>query len=173
MKNIHFLFMVSAVISLILFSCAPQSVSKSHMVTIDGKEMLVGLIEQHELFSSFPVFRENYDLFTPNDSTIKFIKSFQKDISVQIYLGTWCGDTREQLPLFLKIFDKSENRKINIFLRAVDRTKIDPEKTALQFAIKRVPTLVFLHNGVEFGRFVETPELTVEDDLIKILKLCP
>ena len=173
MKNIHLIVMLSIITLFILFSCTPHTVSKSHLVTIDGKEMLVGLIDQHELFSAFPVFRENYDLFTPHDSTIQFIKSFQKDISVQIYLGTWCGDTREQLPLFLKIFDKSANGKIKIFLRAADRTKIDPEKTSLQFAIKRVPTLVFLHNGVEFGRFVETPELNVEDDLIKILKRCP
>jgi thiol-disulfide isomerase/thioredoxin len=158
---------------IMIVSCTVAPVKKNHLVTIDGQDMLVGLIEQDELFQVFQEFKLNHDVFNPQDSTIQIIKSFSKKITVQIYLGTWCGDTKEQLPVFLKIFNISNNPNIKYFLRAVDRTKIDPEKTSPAFHITRVPTLIFQHDGVEFARFVESPEFSVEEDLIRILRQCP
>lgn len=165
--------LLSAAAVFLIISCAVKEVKKSHLVTIDGRTMLVGLIDQEELFREFPVFKENYDACQPHDSTVQFIRLFSKKISVQIYLGTWCGDTQEHLPVFLKIFDLSRNSNIQLFLRGVDRTKIDPEKTAVAYNIKRVPTLIFLHKDKEFARFIESPELSVEEDLNQLLKKCP
>ncbi len=157
----------------LISSCTVKEVKRSHLVTIDGRTMLVGLIDQEELFREFPVFKENYEFCQPHDSTLQFIRSFSKNISVQIYLGTWCSDTQEHIPVFLKIFDLSRNPNIRLFLRGVDRTKIDPEKTAVAYDIKRVPTLIFLHQDKEFARFIESPELSVDEDLIQLLKKCP
>lgn len=166
-------FLISGLMVSCMSSDRTVKTSRSHKVVIDGKEMLVGLITQDELFREFPVFKENYDLYTPAADNVKFIKAFRKKIVIEAYLGTWCGDTRENLPIFLKVLDQAANRHIQVNLRAVDRTKIDPEKTALRHTIVKVPTMIFLYQDKEFARFVEVPEKSVEEDMVDLLKKCP
>jgi hypothetical protein len=163
--------------TIFVFSCSSNLTTNlsdgSHKVIIDGKEMLVGLIDKTELFLEFPVFKENYDAYNPNDDNIKTVKAVDKNIVIEIYLGTWCGDSRDNVPIFMKILDMAENSKIHVNLRAVDRTKIDPEKTSPRFNIVKVPTMIFLYQDQEFSRFVEVPDKSVEEDIIELIKKCP
>jgi hypothetical protein len=36
--------------------------------------------------------------------------------------------------------------------------------------IERVPTFIIMNEGIEIGRIIETPEETLEADLLKILQ---
>lgn len=159
--------------SVLMFSCAHQETAKSHLVTINGQTMLVGKITQDELFRDFPVFKDHYDSYRPADSVVTFLKYFSQKVTVEVFLGTWCGDTQEYLPPFLKLFSSASNPKFQIILHAVDRKKKDPDNRSDFFKIQRIPTLVFLHQNKEFARFVETPELSVEEDLMRLLRQCP
>ena len=38
------------------------------------------------------------------------------------------------------------------------------------FLIEFVPTFIFYHNGAEVFRIIETPELSLEEDIVKFLK---
>ena len=53
---------------------------------------------------------------------------------------------------------------------AVDRKKNLPNNLAKEYQIEYVPTFIFLKNGHEIGRIVESPEaLYLEEDVLNIL----
>ena len=90
-------------------------------------------------------------------------------ISITTVLGTWCSDSRREVPRFVKIlkeinFSTDKNRFI-----CVDRTKdaffVDIE----ELDIKLVPTFIVTRDGAELGRIIETPIVSLEQDLIDIL----
>ena len=49
-----------------------------------------------------------------------------------------------------------------------DLYKQSPGRSELNFGIERVPTFVFLRDGVEIGRITETPTNTLEEDVAHI-----
>ena len=83
-------------------------------------------------------------------------------------MGTWCGDSRREIPGFYKILDETAFDVNYLQLIGVDRSKKydDYEK---DLTIFRVPTIIFLKNGKEIGRFVEYPKETIEKDFLKIV----
>ena len=157
---------VIVMIGMLFQSCAA---TVSHRQTIDNEPMLIGIIDQNELFQEFPVFKKNYDAYVPNDSAIGSLKTFSEKVHIEIFLGTWCGDSKRNLAAFLKTLDLAGMSNVTYTMRAVDRTKKDKEHLTEKYSIKRVPTMVFLKNENEIGRITEYPERSVEDDMLFIL----
>ena len=52
---------------------------------------------------------------------------------------------------------------------AVDRTKEEPKAEVEGYEIEYVPTLIFYREQKEIGRIIETPELSLEEDILAIL----
>ncbi|MHC1738755.1 MAG: thioredoxin family protein [Ignavibacteriaceae bacterium] len=90
-------------------------------------------------------------------------------VSVITVLGTWCSDSRREVPRFLKIlkeinFPEDQNKFI-----CVDRTKDAFFIDISEMDIKLVPTFIVFRDGAEIGRIIETPIVSLEQDLIDIL----
>lgn len=86
-----------------------------------------------------------------------------------IVLGTWCGDSKREVPHFFKIMDKiGWNRNI-VDIYAVDRSKTLPEFEALGLNVERVPTFFFYNSNELTGTIVESPEGTLESDMVNIV----
>jgi len=70
-----------------------------------NQQVLIDKIDSKDLLN--PVFAEYYkfyfDSYNPDTSIIKKIKPLLKDISITIVMGSWCGDSQEQVPKFYKI----------------------------------------------------------------------
>ena len=61
-----------------------------------------GSIEIEELFYEYPIFKKGYDNYVPLQlNTAKY-----DDINVVVFFGTWCHDSKRELPKALKIFNK-------------------------------------------------------------------
>lgn len=163
MRNValHFLSILT------LSSCAIQP---SHREVIHDEPMLIGTIDRNELFKEFPIFRTAYEAYTPNDSLIQAIKSYKEAVHIEIFLGTWCGDTKRNLPPFIKILERISSTNLTYTLHAVDRTKKDRERLTVKYSVSRVPTMIFLKNGKEIGRITEHPVYSLEQDLLSILQ---
>ncbi|MGQ9805538.1 MAG: TlpA family protein disulfide reductase [Chlorobiales bacterium] len=92
-----------------------------------------------------------------------------QDVSLLIFGGSWCGDTKSELPKYFKLFSALNFPQSSLSLHGVSRKKREPTGIAERYSIKRVPTLVVLKGGNEIGRIVEYPTESIEKDLLKIL----
>ena len=86
-----------------------------------------------------------------------------------VLLGTWCGDSRREVPRFLRIADMAGIPADRITLVGVDRAKKSGDGMSDRYPVEKVPTFIFLKGGVEIGRIVETPAGTLEGDMLTIL----
>jgi hypothetical protein len=88
---------------------------------------------------------------------------------IKVILGTWCRDSREQLPRFMKILDCLQYNTTLLELICVDKLKKADSLDISGLKIEKVPTFIFYFNGTEKGRIIETPVLTIEQDMNHIL----
>ncbi len=166
MKNIIF----TMTTLLMLFGCK-EVVNK---VTVDektGRPMLVGVTDRSafELPDFSEWYNNKYIGYEPDEFILEQIKELSDSIDIQIFMGTWCSDSRREVPRFLKILDgiKYEQNKLQIV--NVDRKKRSPTHEERNNNIEFVPTFVFYKNEIEIGRIVEFPIITLESDLLSVL----
>jgi len=112
-----------------------------------------------------------YDGCVPDPALVASLKSLALEIRIDVYLGLWCGDSKDHVPVFLKIVDALESPDLQVNFFAVER-KAAPEQKyyAEEAGVERVPTfIVFSPDGKEKGRIVETPKVSILEDLINLL----
>lgn len=127
-----------------------------------------------EAITNFEEFKASYD---PNYAAYKVDSTLVKDLSklakgkkITIVLGTWCGDSKYQVPNFLKIADALKLNDTDITFIAVDGAKKAENGLIDKLKIERVPTIIFNDKkGTELGRITESPKETLEKDMFKIL----
>ena len=120
---------------------------------------------------NFKWFRKNYDRYnTKTDLAQQLATHLEKNIQIDIYLGTWCGDTRRMLPKIVKILES-----VNYPIEQVNFFALDRNKNRLPFMneeldISYVPTIIFYKDGKEKNRIVERHVESLESDMLKIFK---
>ena len=113
-----------------------------------------------------------YPMYKPNDTVVAQIKGLIGDLRCVIVLGTWCGDSKEQVPRFFKIIDQASVKFDKLEIYCVDRQKEAPGmdiKTT--YNIEKVPTFIFYRDETEIGRIIETPKTTLEKDMLEIISV--
>lgn len=91
------------------------------------------------------------------------------DYTITIVLGTWCPDSRREVPRFMKIIDIWGFPSEKIKLIGVDINKVAPLADYPALGIERVPTFIFYKNNSEKGRIIEVPVTSLEQDTRKIV----
>lgn len=89
-------------------------------------------------------------------------------VEVVAFIGTWCGDTHEQLPGFLQILKSAGFPENQLKIIGLGRDKKFGDWTE-RYAIARLPTFVVSRGRKEIGRIVESPVVSLEADLQRIL----
>jgi len=135
------------------------------------KEILIGRCDRQGLslepFNSW--FSEGYQSYKPDENTIRELRKRKKDVRIVIVMGTWCGDTKENIPALYKIMDEMKFNEKDVQMIAVDREKSAGDIDIQWMGITKVPTFVLLKNDLEIGRIVENPTLSIEKDMLLIL----
>jgi tetratricopeptide (TPR) repeat protein len=140
-----------------------------------GNKMLLGETNR-EAFneSDFKWFTENHENYLTNDKVIKELKKNLSDYTIKVFFGSWCGDSKRNIPVFYKVIEEAGLSKKNLQVYALDRKKEaykqSPNKDEKGLNIHRVPTFIIYKNGKEINRIVEHPKETFERDLLKIVK---
>ncbi len=140
-----------------------------------GNEMLLGQISKADLLkNTFNAwFSKNYGDYLENEKVIKHLKDSIKNFKIKVFLGTWCGDSKREVPRFYKIIDQAKFPKSQLEVVAVNKTedayKQSPNHEEKGLNIHRVPTFIFYKNGKEINRIVEYPKETLEIDISKIV----
>ncbi len=159
--------------------CLNYSFSQSvNQLVIDdkGKEKLLGKINREGLqqnsFKNW--FDKNYETYITNNKAIKTIKKDLNEYTIKVFLGTWCGDSKREVPRFYKLLDQANFPEDQLEVIALDRTqeayKQSPTGEEKDMNIHRVPTFVFYKDGKEVNRIVESPKETFERDIANIIK---
>jgi len=126
----------------------------------------VGRITREQLG---PEFLTVYDTVQIQTEFVDMIRQANAGVHVLVFLGTWCGDSKREVPRFLKLVDAAGISMDRITLHALDRKKTSPDGMEAGYGIERVPTFIFLKKEAEIGRIVETPRTTLEGDILTIL----
>ena len=135
-----------------------------NLVGIANKSSFLQEKSFNEWFTPF------YDDYSTNKKIINELKLvFNKNITIKAFMGTWCGDSQDQTPVFYKILDEVGFKYSNLEMIAVNRSKQTPDNLQEGYNIERVPTFIFYKSGKEIGRLVEYPRETVEEDMLKIV----
>lgn len=107
--------------------------------------------------------------YQPDPDAIAMIKNHSQDLEVLLFLGTWCGDSKREVPHFFQVMDEAGIREEQLTMIALDRSKQDEEGLTDTWQIAYVPTFIFLEDGQEIGRIVERPMTSLEADLATFL----
>lgn len=164
MKNIFYFILILSIVS-----CSTQK--KVATATKDQTGNLIGIANK-ESFLAEPFndwFTPNYTTYETDKEIIEKLKPLLKEVTIKGFMGTWCGDSKEQTPILYKILDEADFSYDHLELITVNRSKSTPDNLQEGFNIERVPTFIMYKNDKEIGRFVEYPRESVEADLLKIV----
>ena len=161
------------VLFLMILSAVIYAQEKNKLVTDEksGKLMLIGICDRTAFAdSNFSWwFNSEYDNYTPDSSEVLKLSNLIVVVKITIVMGTWCSDSRREVPRFYKILDKAGYNTQNLTLVCVDRNKTSPNGLVDKLDIKLVPTIICRRDDQEIGRIVETPKETLEKDLVKMV----
>jgi len=140
-----------------------------------GQEIIYGNCSVEHLKTGIfgDYFKLEYPNYIPSPEIIEQINTHleeSKNLKIIVVLGTWCGDSKDQVPRFLKIIDEISSSKLLISeIICLDRTKTAPLFDNDKYKIEKVPTFIIYRENKEIGRIIETPQNTLETDLLQIL----
>ena len=160
-------------ILIITSSLFAQKINHSMMDPDLNKEILIGKTNETGLVN--PIFVEDwqssYDAYVPDKIVAKKLRKIfkkQKGLNIKVFFGSWCGDSQEQLPNYVKLVHLSKIKATEYY--AVDRHKSMPCMDITNYKIDRVPTFIVYKDTTEIGRIIESPEVSIEKDLLKIVQ---
>lgn len=100
----------------------------------------------------------------------KFPQHLEDNFKILIVAGSWCEDTRKQLPHLIKILDYW-HVKPEYEIIFVNKEKKSKEKGYKKLKIELVPTFIFFNSKEkEVGRIIESPKENLEKDMLNILQ---
>src|SRR5476649_784326 len=118
-------------------------------------------------------FDKSYDAYTVDTPAVKQLQHGLKHRSMEIFLGSWCGDSKREVPRMLKILQDAGMDTTYISLVFVDNNlatyKQSPQHEEKNSNIHRVPTFIIYDGSKELGRIVESPVVSLEKDMLSIL----
>lgn len=117
---------------------------------------------------AYHFFDEAHDTSSIDTDIVNLLSTLNKEVDVLVFLGTWCSDSRREVPSFYRVVDAIGFPQDRIRLYGLDRTKKSADGMTDRYAIERVPTFIFLKHEMEVGRITERPHTSIEADMLAI-----
>jgi thiol-disulfide isomerase/thioredoxin len=134
-------------------------------------EALVGPVTREQIEAASPEWVRSEVEAAPDAAAAQALATVEPGAEVTVFLGTWCGDSRREVPRLWKALDAAGGTvPFHIRYIGVDREKKEPAADVDGSGIRFVPTLIVSRGGHELGRIVEQPPHGVEKDLLALLK---
>lgn len=176
MKFIHIVLILAAAC---IVSCHHKAVPATAVRAAEykdaaGNTQLLGKTPRERLtqapFDAW--FNKNYADYTLDTNTANQLKPLLKNKQFVIFMGTWCGDSRREVPRMYKVLDYCGVKPGQIQVINVNNHdtayKQSPRHEEKGLYIFRVPDLLVCEGGNEKGRIVEAPVSSIEKDLLAI-----
>ncbi|MFQ6604163.1 MAG: TlpA family protein disulfide reductase [Fidelibacterota bacterium] len=156
---------------ILLFIVLAMGQDQDSSASVMDEEKILGMCTISDITSGYhgKWYNKEFAEYEVDTFALRPVQEILGEIQIVLVFGTWCSDSRREVPRFLKILDSLEYPKNSLTLVAVDRDKIMDPESGYHFTIDRVPTIIFLMQGIELGRIVETPDESLEADMAAIL----
>ncbi|MDC0669776.1 TlpA family protein disulfide reductase [Nannocystis radixulma] len=129
--------------------------------------ILVGDLERADVERQVPGWISDAEI--DGDAAAK-LKSVPPGAEVTVIFGTWCGDSRREVPRLWRALDAAGSPlPFALKLVGVDRQKTAPGLDKAAIDLKYVPTVIVVRDGREVGRIVESAPAGIEAELLALL----
>ncbi len=168
--------LITTIIFTLLFNTTISGQQLNTEIAKDGETpYLLGKIDKSGLegenYTTW--FTKNHKDYQPNQTLINEIASELKTYSIKLFMGTWCGDSKQEVPKLYKVLEACNFPMDQLTVIAVSRKpklyKQSPQHEEAGLNIHRVPTLIFYKDEIEVNRIVEHPVKTFEEDIQNII----
>lgn len=106
----------------------------------------------------------------PDAEAAHALAGVEPGAEVEVFLGTWCGDSRREVPRLWKAIDEAGGSvPFQIHYIGVDHDKKEPAGALADNDVHYLPTFIVRRGGHEVGRIVETSPNGIEHDLLALL----
>jgi len=131
-------------------------------------EFLTGQVTESQIreIKIFDIYTIRYQT---DESSINKLNAVQDSILIDVYMGTWCHDSKREVPALFKIMETLDNPLISASYTALEYKRRGPKEIIEENNIKRTPTFIVYKNGKEVGRIIEEAKISVEADLYNII----
>ncbi|MBO9631800.1 MAG: thioredoxin family protein [Chitinophagaceae bacterium] len=115
----------------------------------------------------------NYNAYTPDSLILAKLRPELRNKTIQIFMGTWCGDSRREVPRMLKVLNICGFPPLRVEIINVGHGENDYKQSPTHEErgknIHHVPTFIIYEKGKEINRIIETPIESLERDLLRIV----
>lgn len=167
---------VLALLTFTLMACEGPYIFNRVITKKDGNKMLIGGVDESafhkEPFSEW--YKKEFESYQPNAEMIKDFKGKLKRYRIEVFMGTWCEDSRREFPRLMRILKEAKFPEKRMVIYAVNENKRSFYGEDQGKDIRFVPTIIFYRGGKETGRIVEFPVSgSLEEDILMIVNEKP
>ena len=127
-------------------------------------------ITREKIFAAGPAWQEKYDQYEPPAEMLDALKTgLAGNVKIDVYLGLWCPDSRNNVPPFIKILDAVGGGIPVRFFDVPRKANRDIKYYVEDLGVERVPTFIVYREGKEIGRIKENPKAGMLEDLMDIV----
>lgn len=178
MKNIYMM----AAVCIVALSCnraampSQTSYANTEIKNEQGNMILAGHCS-FNMMQQAPYkewYDKSYNSYSVDSITALQLKPLIGKTTIEIFLGSWCGDSKREVPHMIKVLQAASFDTAKLKIIFVDNStstyKQSPQYEEKGKNIFRVPTFIMYNGHKEIGRIVESPVVSLEKDLLTILQ---
>ncbi|HSF43324.1 MAG TPA: hypothetical protein VLT87_26225 [Thermoanaerobaculia bacterium] len=133
--------------------------------------MPVGPVTREQIEAADPSWAKAQVEAKPDAAVARALASVEPGAEVTVFLGTWCEDSRREVPRLWRALDEAGGTvAFEVRYVGVDREKKQPAELVTGSDVQYVPTFLVSRGGREVGRIVESSPRGIERDLLALLK---
>ncbi len=158
-------------IFLLLFTLHTLAQQPAYDTTRDAKNgslIMRGKVAFTDLLRE-PSFDWMQTTYNTHKKAMKVLKAQLPKYKVLVFMGTWCGDSKELLPQLYKVLTEAGYPMDKVIMYGVDRTKTTDNGANEKYKITNVPTIILIDTEREIGRITESVNKNMETDLAGII----
>jgi thiol-disulfide isomerase/thioredoxin len=112
-------------------------------------------LTREKIFATGQEWQDKYDKLGPG-------------MKIVVFLGLWCPDSRNNVPLFIKLLDRLGTEVPVRYFGVPRKTSREVKFYVEEYNVEKVPTFIFYKEGKELGRIIENPKTGLLEDIFDI-----
>lgn len=127
-------------------------------------------ITREKVLANGQEWKDKYDKYEPPADMLNDLKGMLgPSMKIDVYLGLWCPDSRNNVPPFIKILDRLGARIPVRYFDVPRKASRDVKYYVEEMDVEKVPTFIVYRDGKEIGRIVENPKANMLVDFMDIV----